>query len=149
VAAEQGDPAAFALPRPLLGQGGVQGEQHRFNFSFSGLKTAVLNTVRGLEQAASALAEATPEVELREGLTRWVPGDGVVALQRELEARLTRAAVGEFRTGDPLGAGIPLAFTVAKTSEARNLRLLADGAARDVDPDELRSKLVLAEQEPR
>jgi V/A-type H+/Na+-transporting ATPase subunit C len=103
----------------------------------------------GSEQAASALAEATPEVELREGLTRWVPGDGVVALQRELEARLTRAAVGEFRTGDPLGAGIPLAFTVAKTSEARNLRLLADGAAREVDPDELRSKLVLAEDESR
>ncbi len=44
-AAQGGDPGRFALPRPLLQQG-----EHRFNFSFSGLKTAVLHLVRGLEK---------------------------------------------------------------------------------------------------
>ncbi len=43
-AAERGDPTRFPLPRPLMKQA-----DHRFNFSFSGLKTAVLNLVRQLE----------------------------------------------------------------------------------------------------
>jgi N6-L-threonylcarbamoyladenine synthase len=37
--AEKGDPKAFALPRPMIGS-------HDFDFSFSGLKTAVLNLVK-------------------------------------------------------------------------------------------------------
>jgi N6-L-threonylcarbamoyladenine synthase len=40
-AAEAGDPARFALPRPLMGRPGC-------DFSFSGLKTAVLRAVAGL-----------------------------------------------------------------------------------------------------
>ncbi|MDW8319380.1 MAG: tRNA (adenosine(37)-N6)-threonylcarbamoyltransferase complex transferase subunit TsaD [Anaerolineae bacterium] len=44
--AEGGDPARFPLPRALTG---AVDPQHRFNFSFSGLKTAVLRAVR--EQA--------------------------------------------------------------------------------------------------
>ncbi|RME62205.1 MAG: tRNA (adenosine(37)-N6)-threonylcarbamoyltransferase complex transferase subunit TsaD, partial [Caldilineae bacterium] len=45
-AATHGNPSRFTLPRPLS-----TGEEHRFNFSFSGLKTAVLNLTRELEQA--------------------------------------------------------------------------------------------------
>jgi N6-L-threonylcarbamoyladenine synthase len=45
-AAEGGNPAAFDFPRALMNTA-VQPE-HRFNFSFSGLKTAVLRQVRGL-----------------------------------------------------------------------------------------------------
>lgn len=37
--AEQGNPKAFPLPRPMIGS-------HDFDFSFSGLKTAVLNLVK-------------------------------------------------------------------------------------------------------
>ena len=66
-AAESGDPGRFRLPRPLTRPGRrterqadaqasslptilpVRGE-HRFNFSFSGLKTAVLNLMRQLER---------------------------------------------------------------------------------------------------
>ena len=66
-AAETGDPRRFRLPRPLTRQGRrteirpdaqasslptilpVRGE-HRFNFSFSGLKTAVLNLMRQIER---------------------------------------------------------------------------------------------------
>jgi N6-L-threonylcarbamoyladenine synthase len=44
-AATAGDATRFSLPRPLLQDG-----EHRFNFSFSGLKTAVLNLVRQLER---------------------------------------------------------------------------------------------------
>ncbi len=44
-AAEGGDPAAFDFPRALHGRG-----EHRFNFSFSGLKTAVLRRVRELPE---------------------------------------------------------------------------------------------------
>jgi N6-L-threonylcarbamoyladenine synthase len=43
-AAAQGDAARFPLPHPLMGHG-----EHRFNFSFSGLKTAVLNLTRRLQ----------------------------------------------------------------------------------------------------
>jgi N6-L-threonylcarbamoyladenine synthase len=42
-AAEGGNPAAFSFPRALMTQ-----PAHRFNFSFSGLKTAVLRQVREL-----------------------------------------------------------------------------------------------------
>ncbi len=44
-AAQSGDPTRFPLPRPLMTQ-----DEHRFNFSFSGLKTAVLNLTRRLEE---------------------------------------------------------------------------------------------------
>lgn len=53
-AAQTGDPRAFDLPRPLGNQSG----QHRFNFSFSGLKTAVLNTVRDLEKRGETVDTA-------------------------------------------------------------------------------------------
>ena len=43
-AAMQGDATRFSLPHPLMTQG-----EHRFNFSFSGLKTAVLNLTRQLQ----------------------------------------------------------------------------------------------------
>jgi N6-L-threonylcarbamoyladenine synthase len=44
-AAQAGDPSRYPLPRPLMDR-----EKHRFNFSFSGLKTAVLNLTRQLER---------------------------------------------------------------------------------------------------
>lgn len=45
-AAQNGDPARYPLPLPLMSSG-----EHRFNFSFSGLKTAVLNLSRRLAHA--------------------------------------------------------------------------------------------------
>jgi N6-L-threonylcarbamoyladenine synthase len=43
--AEDGDPEAFAFPRAFLGEG--------YDFSFSGLKTSVVNTVRKHPEAAT------------------------------------------------------------------------------------------------
>jgi N6-L-threonylcarbamoyladenine synthase len=53
-AAQGGDPARFPLPRALMTQ-----PEHRYNFSFSGLKTAVLRLVR--EQQAALGDAAWPE----------------------------------------------------------------------------------------
>ena len=53
-AAQGGDPARFPLPRALTTQ-----SEHRYNFSFSGLKTAVLRLVR--EQQAVLQDAAWPE----------------------------------------------------------------------------------------
>jgi V/A-type H+-transporting ATPase subunit C len=99
--------------------------------------------------AAAALAEAIPEDALAEALRAWSPDHGMPALQAELERRRTRAAVRLFGSGDPLGAAVPVAFAAAKENEARNLRLLGDGAARGVAPDELHRRLVLLEESPR
>ncbi|MCB0184435.1 MAG: tRNA (adenosine(37)-N6)-threonylcarbamoyltransferase complex transferase subunit TsaD, partial [Caldilineaceae bacterium] len=51
-AAAAGDRTRFDLPRPLS-----HGEEHRFNFSFSGLKTAVLNLTRDLQRQGVDLTE--------------------------------------------------------------------------------------------
>lgn len=69
-AAESGDAEAFALPRPLLSHGA----QHRYNFSFSGLKTAVLNTVRDLQRGGTQ-SRANP------GHAQAVASTGAVAAE--------------------------------------------------------------------
>jgi N6-L-threonylcarbamoyladenine synthase len=90
-AAERGDPEAFALPRPLVGQPG-------FDFSYSGLKTAVATLVerRGplsdaeradvaasFERAAiEVLVARTCEAVRATGLDRIAVVGGVAANQR-------------------------------------------------------------------
>lgn len=55
-AAQGGDPTRFPLPRALMTQ-----PEHHYNFSFSGLKTAVLRLVR--EQQAALVSGGTGEGE--------------------------------------------------------------------------------------
>lgn len=67
-AAESGDPAAFAFPRALLHSG--------FDFSFSGLKTAVLRTVERLSGAANppgAQSRLSPAAAARSELAAGLP----------------------------------------------------------------------------
>jgi len=98
--AEQGNPQAFALPRPLLHSGDL-------DFSFAGLKTAVLTQARKLGPAldarkadlAASTEEAIVEVLVRKslaalrvtGLGRLVIAGGVGA-NRRLRAQLGAAA---------------------------------------------------------
>lgn len=95
--AETGDASRFTLPRPMLSSGD-------FDFSFSGLKTAVLTLVNkvGLEQAAdiaAAFQAAAVEVLVSKSLTacshsgssRLVVAGGVGA-NAHLRERLTREA---------------------------------------------------------
>ena len=99
--AAQGDPPAFALPRPLLHSGNL-------DFSFAGLKTAVMTTLHKLGPAptdaqradlAASTQAAICEVLLRKslraleetGLTRLVVAGGVGA-NRQLRDDLGAAA---------------------------------------------------------
>jgi len=103
--AEQGDPAAFALPRPLMRSGNL-------DFSFAGLKTAVLTQARKLEDQLEArkadLAASTEaaivEVLLKKSLTaveqsgldRLVVAGGVGAnrqLRTQLDAACARRGI--------------------------------------------------------
>ncbi len=52
---------AFAFPRPMLVSNQRPGDPEYYDFSFSGLKTSVLNRVRGLE-ADGRIPEATPDL---------------------------------------------------------------------------------------
>jgi N6-L-threonylcarbamoyladenine synthase len=51
--AEEGDPKRFRLPRPMLRGNQKPGDSSYYDFSFSGLKTAVANLVLELTQAGS------------------------------------------------------------------------------------------------
>ncbi|WP_137895981.1 tRNA (adenosine(37)-N6)-threonylcarbamoyltransferase complex transferase subunit TsaD [Ramlibacter sp. 2FC] len=103
--AEQGDPAAFKLPRPLLHSGDL-------DFSFAGLKTAVMTQARKLGDALEArkadLAASTQAAivdvlvkkslaALQEsGLRRLVVAGGVGAnreLRQQLDAACARRGV--------------------------------------------------------
>ena len=104
--AAHGDPAAYALPRPLLHSGDL-------DFSFAGLKTAVLTQVRRLGDApnetqranlAASTQAAIVEVLVKKslaalkatGLARLVVSGGVGAnreLRRQLDAACTRRRV--------------------------------------------------------
>jgi N6-L-threonylcarbamoyladenine synthase len=97
--AEQGDPRAFALPRPLLHSGNL-------DFSFAGLKTAVLTQAKklgsDLEMRKADLAASTQAAIVdvlvkkslaavqRSGLSRLVVAGGVGANQ-DLRAQLNAA----------------------------------------------------------
>jgi N6-L-threonylcarbamoyladenine synthase len=97
--AEQGDPRRFSFPRPMTDRPGC-------DFSFSGLKTAAINTWRGLEptpenraDVARAFEEAVVEtmaIKCRRalratGLERLVVAGGVGA-NRRLRERLRELA---------------------------------------------------------
>ena len=102
--AERGDPGAHALPRPMLHSGDL-------DFSFSGLKTAVLTRMKALEGAGGGAADPKAVADLaaateaaivdvlaakslaalrRTGLDRLVVAGGVGA-NRHLRRRLLEA----------------------------------------------------------
>jgi N6-L-threonylcarbamoyladenine synthase len=106
--AREGDPTRFTFPRPLLK--GVA-EADRWNFSFSGLKTAVLRAVqksddlardradlaRGFQDAAIAVLVAkTADAARAHGRTLVVLGGGV-ACNGALAAAMRSALEGDAR----------------------------------------------------
>ena len=97
--AESGRPGRITLPRPMLHSGDL-------DFSFSGLKTAVLTQVKGRILDAQARADVAAEFQAaivdvlvakslaalkRDGLAQLVVAGGVGA-NRELRTRFTHAA---------------------------------------------------------
>lgn len=146
-AAEGGNPAAFPFPRGLTNYA-IQPE-HRYNFSFSGLKTAVLRQVRELggdsanlpivDLAASfqaavvdVLVSKTADAARAFGVSRVCVCGGVAA------NKALRAAVAERL---PVPASIPPFFlctdNAAMIGAAAHYRLRSDGPAAldfDVEP---------------
>jgi N6-L-threonylcarbamoyladenine synthase len=110
--AADGDPEAIDFPRGLIGQ--RDSERHRFDFSFSGLKTAVARWVElrqregepiHLPDVAAAFQEAVVDVLSRkavdacrqQGIEHLLLGGGVAAnsrLRAVLEQRCAAAGVG-------------------------------------------------------
>jgi V/A-type H+-transporting ATPase subunit C len=78
-------------------------------------------------------------------LRRWAASGDLPALERELERRRIADASALFVGGDPLAIDVPIAFAAAKQTEARNLRLLGEAAARGIDPEIVRRELVWPE----
>jgi len=147
-AAEGGNPTAFSFPRALTNYA-IQPE-HRFNFSFSGLKTAVLRQVRELgsdpatlpvaDLAASFQAAVVDVLMMKaadaartHGVTRVCICGGVAA------NKALRQAVAERL---PVPASIPPFFlctdNAAMIGAAAHYRLLKDGPTAldfDVEPN--------------
>ena len=86
-AAEGGDPTRFDLPRAVMNN-----PDHRYNFSFSGLKTAVLRLVR--EQQALVADETWPEGYARQSMQRGDDAAGKTQLLRDIAASF-QAAVAD------------------------------------------------------
>ena len=146
--AQQGDPTAFALPRPLLHSGDL-------DFSFAGLKTAVLTQVRKLGpqlQARRADLAAATEAAIVDvlahkagqamratGLARLVVAGGVGANSR-LRAQLNARAQREgWRVHYPELAlctdnGAMIALAAAMRWQAGGWPAQGDGGAFDVRP---------------
>lgn len=109
--ARSGDPTAFAFPRPMLASNQKPDDPAYWDFSFSGLKTAVLTTVNRLDadgtlersiddlaasfQAAviDVLAAKTARAIEQTGCSRVVLGGGVAASRALRQA--IRAVVGD------------------------------------------------------
>ena len=146
--AEQGDPKAFALPRPLLQSGNL-------DFSFAGLKTAVLTQTQRLGQAlpdrladvAASTQAAIVEVLVKKsmralaqtGLKRLVVAGGVganSALRAQLNAQCQQQGVRvhypELHLCTDNGAMIAMAAAM-RIQALPDLRMNHDGAF-DVRP---------------
>ena len=141
--AEQGDPKAFALPRPLLSSGNL-------DFSFAGLKTAVLTQTQRLGQAlpdrladvAASTQAAIVEVLVKKsmralaqtGLKRLVVAGGVganSALRAQLNAQCQQQGVRvhypELHLCTDNGAMIAMAAAM-RIQALPDLRMNSDGA---------------------
>ncbi|MDQ1531702.1 MAG: tRNA N6-adenosine threonylcarbamoyltransferase [Microbacteriaceae bacterium] len=115
-AAQGGDPDAVRFPRGLTAA--KDRAAHRFDFSFSGLKTAVARHVERAEAAGEALALADTAASFREavvdvlvtkaldacaetGIDRLLLGGGVVANRRLREVATLRAEAAGVRVRIP------------------------------------------------
>ncbi len=106
-AAAEGDPTAIRFPRGLTAA--KDRERHRFDFSFSGLKTAVARHVEAARDAGTSVPVADVAASFREavvdvlvtksldacaeyGIPRLLLGGGVIANRRLREVAVERCA---------------------------------------------------------
>jgi N6-L-threonylcarbamoyladenine synthase len=118
--AREGDPARFRFTRPMLRRDQTPADKDYYDVSFSGLKTAVLNAVRGAE-AAGTLDDRT-----RSDLARGFQD----ALVDTLVEKTFRAARELKRRRVVLGGGVACNKALAAAMAAR----LGDTGARVFAP---------------
>jgi N6-L-threonylcarbamoyladenine synthase len=80
-AAREGDPAAIAFPRGLTRPRDL--EQHRYDFSFSGLKTAVARWVETRQAAGEAVPVADVAASFQEAVVDVLTRKAVAACRAE------------------------------------------------------------------
>jgi N6-L-threonylcarbamoyladenine synthase len=118
--AREGDPARFRFTRPMLRRDQTPADRDYYDVSFSGLKTAVLNAVRGAE------AEGTLDERTRADLARGFQD----ALVDTLVEKTFRAARAFGRRCVVLGGGVACNKALAAAMAAR----LGDAGARVFAP---------------
>ncbi len=114
--AQQGDPAAFRLPRPLLHSGNL-------DFSFAGLKTAVMVQARKLV-AAHGPADALP---LDQAMAR-LPGSARADLAASTEAAIVEVLVSKAMAA-MTGSGLQRLVVAGGVGANRLLRARLGAAA--------------------
>jgi V/A-type H+/Na+-transporting ATPase subunit C len=95
--------------------------------------------------APAAVISALPRIAgsgWQAPLGRWAASGDLATLERDLQRRRIADATALFRQGDPLTLDMPIAFTAAKETEARNLRLLAEASARGIHAEVVRRELL-------
>ncbi len=107
VLAEDGDPDAFVLPRPK-----TAGE---YDYSFSGLKTAFINTVHGIEQRGEPLPKADLAASFRRAVCR--------ELTEKADLLLKHAPCRAFALAGGVSANRELRRMAAEMCEKRKVKL--------------------------
>ena len=106
--AEEGNPEAFTLPKPKT--------EGRYDYSFSGLKTAFINTVHGIEQRGEAL----PRADLAASFRR--------AVCRELMEKAELVIRDQWTANSGRWTGFAMAGGVSANRELRRMaRMMCDG----------------------
>lgn len=100
--AQHGDPEAIAFPRALQ-----RDPQHEFDFSFSGLKTAVVRWLTDQHKAGNAVKRADVAASFQEAVADVLTRKAVLACQREGIAHLV------------LGGGVAANSRLRAMAEAR------------------------------
>jgi N6-L-threonylcarbamoyladenine synthase len=119
--AEQGNPIAYALPRPLLHSGDL-------DFSFAGLKTAVLTQVKRLVSAQLSgplpphAAEALSEADRADVAASTQAAIVEVLLKKSLAA-LTRTGLTRLVVAGGVGANRQLRMQLNAACQARGVRV--------------------------
>lgn len=111
--AASGDPRAFALPRPLLHSGTL-------DFSFAGLKTAVLTALRKLEAAAGPDG---PTAQARADLAASTQAAIVEVLVRKSLAALKDSGLKRLVVAGGVGANRLLRAELDAAADRRGLRV--------------------------
>jgi len=112
-AAREGDPASIVFPRGLTGP--RDRERHRFDFSFSGLKTAVARWVEKREQAGEPVPLADVAAAFQEAVVDVLTAKAVDACRQ--------TGVDHLLIGGGVAANSRLRWVAQERCEAAGIRL--------------------------